>query len=292
MPRRLASAIALASVLLAGVVTTSGSAASGSLASGRLLPNGGGLMKKANAQEVLPLHGGTVESANWSGYEVTAGNVTGVSTTFVVPAAGLVPPGGFAATWTGIGGFTTTDLIQAGVGEDSLPTLPLLGPQYFAWYELLPGGEIPLTNCVSSVNSAATACTVTPGDSIGVNIALGRVTAGKWTITMVNATKHWVSTTTVSYSSSMSSAEWVLEAPSLFGVVQSLLANVGNVTFGNSTYNIGGGAALPISNGSPTQIDMSAPLGIGLIPEATPSSLAPGGEAFRSCSYTTTCAAP
>jgi hypothetical protein len=291
MHRRLASTIALAGVLLLGVVGTSGAAASGSLVSARLLPNGGGVMKKAVANEVLPLHGGAVQSANWSGYVVSAGNITGVSTTFVVPAAGLIPPGGFAATWTGIGGFKTSDLIQAGVGEGSLPTLPVLGPQYFAWYELLPGAEIPLTNCVNRTTNAATACTVTPGDAIAVNITLGLVTAGKWTISMIDATKNWSSTTTTAYSSTMSSAEWVLEAPQLLGV-QTLVANVGNVTFGNSTYNVGGGAPQPISNGTPTQLDMSAPLGLGLIPEATPSGLAPSGESFASCSYTTSCATP
>lgn len=45
-------------------------------------------------------------------------------------------PPGFAATWTGIGGYNTSDLIQAGTAEQSAPSNPLLGDQYYAWYEL------------------------------------------------------------------------------------------------------------------------------------------------------------
>ncbi|HEY3810520.1 MAG TPA: G1 family glutamic endopeptidase, partial [Acidimicrobiales bacterium] len=70
-----------------------------------------GVLVRANSHQALPLHGGTVDSLNWSGYAVTpsGGGITAVSSTFTVPAAGLVPPG-FAATWTGIGGYNTTDL--------------------------------------------------------------------------------------------------------------------------------------------------------------------------------------
>ena len=65
-----------------------------------------GALIPTNPGEPLPLHGGTVDSLNWSGYAVTphTAKVTAVSSTFKVPAAGQVPPG-FAATWTGIGGY-------------------------------------------------------------------------------------------------------------------------------------------------------------------------------------------
>ncbi|HEX4863890.1 MAG TPA: G1 family glutamic endopeptidase, partial [Acidimicrobiales bacterium] len=115
-----------------------------------------GVMVKARTQGLLPLLGGSragsINSLNWSGYVVTpASPVTAVSSTFVVPAAGLVPPG-FAATWAGIGGFNSQDLIQAGVGEQSLPDNPVLGPQYFAWTELLPSGETQLSGCTGDPN--------------------------------------------------------------------------------------------------------------------------------------------
>ena len=103
---------------------------------------------------VLPRHGGTADSLNWSGYAVTpsANNVTAVSSTFTVPAAGLVPPG-FAATWTGIGGYNSSDLIQAGTAEQSAPDNPVVGPQYYAWYELLPASETQ-----RGESTAATSC--------------------------------------------------------------------------------------------------------------------------------------
>jgi hypothetical protein len=108
----------------------------------------------------LPKHGGTADSLNWSGYAVTPTNdgITAVSSTFVVPSAGLVPPG-FAASWTGIGGYNSSDLIQAGVSENSLPSNSLLGPQYDAWYELLPASETEISGCTGDAN-----CTVSPGD--------------------------------------------------------------------------------------------------------------------------------
>ena len=126
----------------------------------------GGVLVRSNSQEDLPLHGGTVTSLNWSGYAVTpsGGGITAVTSTFTVPTAGIFPPG-FAATWTGIGGYNSTDLIQAGVGEDSLPTLPVVGDQYFAWYELLPNSEIQLTGCSGDANCRSRPGTRSPSTS-------------------------------------------------------------------------------------------------------------------------------
>ena len=129
--------------------------------------HGLGVLIPAHKGQVLPLHGGTTDSLNWSGYAVTpsADNVTAVSSSFTVPSAGLVPPG-FAATWTGIGGYNTSDLIQAGTAEQSAPSNPVVGPQYYAWYELLPASETQLTGCTGDAN-----CTVTPGDKVTVTIS-------------------------------------------------------------------------------------------------------------------------
>ncbi|HVU60458.1 MAG TPA: G1 family glutamic endopeptidase, partial [Mycobacteriales bacterium] len=121
------------------------------------------LIKTSNTQ-ALPLHGGTTTSLNWAGYAVTpaSGGITAVNSTFTVPSVSLLPPG-FAATWTGIGGYNTSDLVQAGVSEMTLPDNPLLGPQYGAWYEILPAAETPIDNCTGDP-----ACTVKPGDKVSV----------------------------------------------------------------------------------------------------------------------------
>jgi hypothetical protein len=254
------------------LVATSGVA----VAAERGLPVGV-LIPKHN--ETLPNHGGTASSLNWSGYAVTpTGNgITAVNSTFVVPSAGLLPPG-FAATWAGIGGYNTGDLIQAGTAEGSLPSNPLLGPQYYAWYELLPAGETQLTNC-----SGDATCRVTPGDHITVTIR--QVSGNTWNLAMADA-GHWTWSKNVTYASSGSSAEWILEAPTV--VAQMLLAPVGRVAFGpTSTFTVGG-ATHTIAQGDPTQIALSP----GVINEATPSPLAADGQSFNDCAYAQTCSAP
>jgi hypothetical protein len=232
---------------------------------------------KTSASEVLPTHGGTASSLNWSGYAVTPGSgITGVTSTFTVPTAGLVPPG-FTATWTGIGGYTSSDLIQAGVSENSLPDNPISGSQYGAWYEILPASETPLTNCTGN-----SACTVKPGDVVTVTIT--QTSPGNWDVNLKDPAQGWTFDKSIAYASSGSSAEWILEAPTL--VVQTIPANTGTAHFGpTSTYTDGTGTHT-IAAGNPTTIDMSPGIGIN---EATPSALAPDGQSFDVCAYAQTC---
>jgi hypothetical protein len=269
--RGLAAAVVAVSVLATASVASAARAhSSASSGLGALIP--------AHKGQVLPRHGGTTTSLNWSGYAVTPGSgITAVSSTFIVPSAGLAPPG-FAATWAGIGGYSTSDLIQAGTAEQSLPDNPVAGPQYYAWYELLPDSETQLTNCSGDAN-----CTVTPGDSISVNIS--NVSGNTWSISVADSGK-WSWSQNVNYTSTESSAEWILEAPTL--VAQTILAPVGTVHFGpTSTYTDGGGTHT-IAAGNPTQID----LGPGGVNEATPSALGSDGQSFNDCAYAQTCAAP
>lgn len=238
-----------------------------------------GALIPSHKGQVLPLHGGTTDSLNWSGYAVTPStdNITAVSSSFTVPSAGLVPPG-FAATWTGIGGYSSSDLIQAGTAEQSLPSNPLVGDQYYAWYELLPASETQLTGCTGDAN-----CTVTPGDDVTVNIS--QVSGDTWSIAMTDA-GHWTWSKDVTYTSSESSGEWILEAPTL--VAQTTLANVGTVHFGPTSTYTAGGVTHTIAEGNPTQIDLSP----GEVNEATPSALASDGQSFNDCAYAQSCATP
>lgn len=273
--RRFARSLAAAGLLgglsvVAVPVTTLVPAAAAAAVGGTLIPS--------SAHEVLPTHGGTVDSLNWSGYAVTPGSgITAVSSSFTVPAASLVPPG-FAATWTGIGGYNTSDLIQAGTTEDALPNNPVIGQQYYAWYELLPNSETQITGCTNDAN-----CTVTPGDKVSVSIS--QVSGNTWNISLSDANK-WSWTKNVTYASSGSSAEWILEAPTL--VAQTILANVGTVNFGPTSTYTQGGVTHTIAQGNPTQIYLSP----GVVNEATPSALGPDGQSFNDCSYAQSCAAP
>jgi|SRR5579884_294045 len=268
--------VTAALVICSALATGSAPSAAGSHR--RFTTGGLGVLIPAHKGQKLPLHGGTTSSLNWSGYAVTPGSgVTGVSGTFTVPAAGLDPPG-FAATWAGIGGYNTTDLIQAGTGEQSVPGNSVLGAQYYAWYELLPASETPISNCTGDPN-----CTVTPGDRMTVNIS--NISGNTWNIAMTDAGK-WSWSQNVTYSSSESSAEWILEAPTL--VAQTVLANVGTVPFGPTSTYTAGGTTHTIAAGSPTQID----LGTGLVNEATPSALASDGQSFNDCAYALSCPTP
>jgi len=137
-------------------------------------------------------------SRNWSGYVATSGKTyTSVSGTWVIakPDPNVA---GIDATWVGIGGANTTDLIQAGteatVNGDGTVT-------YDAWTETLP-------QATKSISLAVNA-----GDTVSVTIT--EQTTGVWLIDMKNVTSGQSYTTTIRYASSKSSAEWIQEAPSI-----------------------------------------------------------------------------
>ena len=136
-------------------------------------------------------------SFNWAGYTATGGTYTSVGASWIVPessaASGTLS---VDATWVGIGGVTSKDLIQAGtqaVFQNGAAT-------YEAWYELLPADsvQVPLT--------------VHPGDAMTVDVT--RRSAGEWQISFVDATTGQNYEAPVAYQSSLSSAEWIEEMPS------------------------------------------------------------------------------
>lgn len=153
----------------------------------------------------------TSSSSNWSGYAATGGTFTSVTATWTVPTVAATSTGA-DATWVGIGGLSSRDLIQAGTQAivDGSGTV-----EYSSWIEMLPQSshDVPLS--------------VTAGDSVTVTITQQR--GSDWLIAMRNNTTGGTYNVTVQYSSSNSSAEWVQEAPSIgrglvsldqFGTVQ------------------------------------------------------------------------
>lgn len=270
--RFLGQRIALASLVGGLGILVSTVAPAGAVTAGALAPS--------NPHERLPLDGGTVDSLNWAGYAVTPGSgVTAVASTFTVPTTGALPPG-FSATWAGIGGYNTSDLIQAGVGEQSVPSDPVFGPQYYAWYEILPAAETPISGC-----SGDPTCAVNPGDSVTVDIH--NVSGDTWSVNLTD-TGHWTYSHNMTYTSSESSAEWIQEAPTL-AAVQTIPAPVGTVHFGPTSTYTAAGVTQTIAAGNPTLIDESP---VGVVNEATTSPLASNGQSFNVCVYAQTCAAP
>ncbi len=140
---------------------------------------------------------GSGRSRNWSGYAATGGTFTAVSGTWTVPQPTGSRATASGATWVGIGGVRSRDLIQAGTEENVLGSGQV---RYSAWIETLPqpSHRVPLR--------------VNPGDSVTVTIS--QQTDGRWLISMKNNTTGQSYQTTEQYNSSLSSAEWIEEAPS------------------------------------------------------------------------------
>ena len=195
-------------------------------------------------------------SSNWSGYAATGGTYTSVTGTWKVPQ----PSGdtaGADATWVGIGGVNTRDLIQA--GTQSMANGGSV--RYEAWIEMLPATSqtVPLS--------------VRPGDSVTATIT--EQSAGTWLITIKNNTTSQSYRNTVSYSSSRSSAEWIEEAPSSGRSVVPL-NDFGVVTFtdGSAVKN---GQTVTISGAGATAITM---INGSRQPIAQPSTLGADGSSF------------
>ncbi|HZQ86571.1 MAG TPA: hypothetical protein VFA83_17120 [Acidimicrobiales bacterium] len=261
-------------VLVLGMVLASGGtaasvASAASAAHGTLIP--------AQVGQVLPVRNADTSSLNWSGYAVIAQSghpITRVTQNWIVPTVSTFPVG-FSSTWAGIGGYNSSDLIQAGTESDTAQTP-------YAWYEILPASETPITSgCTGDPT-----CTVQPGDAMSVTIANNGGNA--WTISMTNP--RWTWSLNLNYASTLSSAEWILEAPTVGA--QTVLANVGTQKFtagspGN-TFTVDG-VTKNIGQGSPVRILLGPGL---LVNEATPSALNPAGTAFNDCAYAQSCAAP
>jgi hypothetical protein len=196
-------------------------------------------------------------SRNWSGYVASGGTFTGVSGTWTVPT--VAPTGTSAdATWVGIGGATTTDLVQAGtqaiVSQGAV--------QYSAWIETLPQASqrVPVT--------------VSAGDTVTVTISQQSVNFWGISITDVATGGTWSGA--VSYASSASSAEWIQEAPSTGkGVV--ILDQFGSVNFTNASTVMNGAPVTPATAGATAVTMVNRKTGVVL---ATPSPLGADGATF------------
>jgi hypothetical protein len=209
-------------------------------------------------------------SYNWSGYQATGGTFTSVSGTWTIPAVASANSTEADATWVGIGGVTSHDLIQAGTqavinGSGA--------PAYQAWYEMLPQAttQVPLT--------------VSPGDSMSISLAQtseasdgsGSTPAmpAEWLVSIRDNTTGQSYQNSFAYNSSLSSAEWIEEMPS-DGQSFVPLDNFGSISFtgGTTTEN---GATQTMAGANAQEITMVNRAGQAL---ASPSTLGADGESF------------
>lgn len=157
-------------------------------------------------------------TTNWAGYVSTGESYSAVSGSWKVPTVTPADDSLSAdATWIGIGGDTSNDLIQIGTQNMVESGQVTTG----TFYERLPD----TSETVPGVN-------VNAGDAITASI--NEVASGEWTISISDLTNGESYTNTVGYDSSESSAEWVEEAPSSDGGVMPL-DNFGTVDFTNGS---------------------------------------------------------
>ncbi|HKC90232.1 MAG TPA: G1 family glutamic endopeptidase, partial [Candidatus Limnocylindria bacterium] len=199
----------------------------------------------------------TSSSSNWSGYAANGGTFTSVTATWTVPTVSASSSGA-DATWVGIGGLTSNDLIQAGTQAmvDGSGTV-----EYSAWTEMLPQSSrnIPLS--------------VSAGDS--VTVTLTQQAGNDWLIAMKNNTTGGTYSVTVQYRSSNSSAEWVQEAPSVGRGLISL-DQFGTVQFSGASA-VRDGKAMSLSTLGAKAITMINGQGQAI---AQPSTVASDGSSF------------
>lgn len=197
-------------------------------------------------------------SRNWSGYASENGTFTGVSGNWIVPKVNSTLTFGADATWVGIGGVNTDDLIQAGTQT----TVDRNGNvMYEAFVEMLPDASVPIN---LSVNA---------GDTIHAQVL--QQASGIWNITLQNQTTGNKTSLVVKYNSSLSSAEWIEEAPS--GTQNILpLDDFGSVIFHNGQA-VKNGKKVTIAKSNATPLTMGNPIG-GVL--ATATTLGSDGASF------------
>src|SRR4051795_4975838 len=173
----------------------------------------------------------TNESNNWYGYNqgtLEKGNklFNSVSGDWTVPTATQHTKGQaeYSSTWIGIGGgcidagCMTTDstLIQDGTEQDVDSSG---NPSYSAWWEVIPGPGLTISNFK-----------VSPGDHMHSVISEVVANSNVWKITLQDVTKGETYTTTVPYSSTHATAEWIQETPLLLDPSSPGLAALPNLT--------------------------------------------------------------
>ena len=187
-------------------------------------------------------------SDNWSGYDVTGGPFTAVAGTFNVPAVPVTANDTDTAEWVGIDGVSNSNLIQAGISETVSGGSELV----YGWWEILPAPATMIPNLVINPNDQVTVAIVRQGD-------------GNWLIQIEDLTNQQSWHNTFAYSGPLSSAEWIVEAPTAADdmTIETLGQYSPSVTFKN--LGIGGAVSTleqSVMNdpGNTTQISTPSPL--------------------------------
>lgn len=173
-------------------------------------------------------------SSNWAGYVAAARHprrepFSSVSGSWVVPTATCsAGHQAYSAVWVGLGGYRedATSLEQDGTEQDCGRTG---NASYAAWFEILPAAPVSVHIDIRPGDTVAASTTVT-GHAVTFHVR--DLTTGAHYATTRRAPK-----------ADVSSAEWIVEAPSACstsGLCEPLpLANVGTVDFDSASARAG-----------------------------------------------------
>jgi hypothetical protein len=235
-----------------------------------------------------PLAVNANQSNNWSGYDqgsLEQGGTppklfTSIGGDWTVPTATQHSAGQaeYSSDWIGIGGgcvdagCTSSDntLIQTGTEQDVSATG---AASYSAWWEIIPGPSMTITSM-----------TIRAGDKMTSSIT--QTAPGVWTITLHDTSDGQSYTTTVPYSSSQDTAEWIQETPLILGT------NAGFAALPNLTSPV---FDLASTDGAPANLKSSEEMDLvdssGNVFGA-PSAPDPDADGFNVCAWASTCTAP
>lgn len=196
---------ALALVMLAGLGVAIAAPRLASQQRGAQRRSFGAVASLVHSTALRQTSAATLYSSNWAGYVASQPNTVAVSGTWNVPAVRATSRATYSSVWVGIGGFTSNDLIQAGTESDYVGGRAV----YYAWVEALPANTVLIPGLA-----------VRPGNVVSASITYnGR---SRWTVTLRNLSTGRSVSRAMFYRSTLSSAEWIEEAPSTASGVEPL----------------------------------------------------------------------
>jgi hypothetical protein len=227
------------------------------------------------------------KSSNWYGYnqgilEKGGGLIYSVAGDWRVPRATQHTRGRAesSSTWIGIGGgcvdarctIGDNTLIQTGTEQDVSASGR---DSYAAWWEIIPGPAITIPRMK-----------VSPGDRMHADIREVVKGSSLWRITLKNVTRGKTFRTTVPYTSTHATAEWIQETPLIIGTDAGLasLPDLSRTSFDKARVN---GANAQLKRSQRIMLAASSGRVIG-----TPSAPDSGRDGFAVCTWSKRCRAP
>jgi Peptidase A4 family len=160
-------------------------------------------------------------SLNWAGYSSFGSTFTDVKGSWTQPSATCSNKTTYSSFWVGLDGYNSGSVEQLGTEADCSHG----SPRYYAWWEMFPNPS----NTIARF-------TVTPGTTYTGEVKYNG--NGSFTLSLSGGGQSFSTTQTLA-NPSLSSAEWIAEAPSMCaGSCRVLpLTNFGTVNFSSSSAN-------------------------------------------------------